>query len=69
MPQQISLLEVVEVLAMLTATFVAYCWVCTRIVGWPPTPIDPGSKDILRLATPRDIAMEDSKVRSSQQAA
>jgi hypothetical protein len=68
MPQQISLLEVVEILAMLTATFVAYCWVCTRIVGWPPTPIDPGSKNILRLATPPDI-VEDSRVRSSQQAA
>jgi hypothetical protein len=52
MPPKTSLLDVVEILAMLIATGVAYYWVCGHFVDRPETPIPPGSKTILRLATP-----------------
>ncbi|MDP9223457.1 MAG: hypothetical protein M3P18_06300 [Actinomycetota bacterium] len=70
MPQETSLLDVIEILGMLVVAGVTYGWVFRRIVGWPPpTPTPPGSKRILRLVTPPISATEDSEVRSSRQAA
>lgn len=67
MPPKTSLLDVVEILAMLIATGVAYYWVCGHFMDRPDTPIPPGSKSVLRLATPP--VRDDSEVVSSRRAA
>ncbi len=69
MPQETSLPDVIELLAMLMATGVMYGWVCRRIVGWPPAPTPPGSKTILRLVPRQGCDTEGSEVSSSRQAA
>ena len=52
MPEQMSLLDVIEMLAMLMTAGATYGWAARRILGWPPKPTPPGSKGTLRVVPP-----------------
>ena len=69
MPEETSLLDVIELLAMLMTTGVIYGWAFRRVVGWPPRPTPPESKNILRARSPLVSDTEDSEVSSSRLAA
>jgi hypothetical protein len=52
MPEQISFLDSIEMLAMLTTAGATYGWVVRRLLGWSSKPTPPGPKGTLRLVPP-----------------